>query len=124
MQLNIQKRDPDTYTPLQLEAALCVWEHMLEQRESDRYRKAFADYGTACMRYESRHAAVTVEEWFADWCALEGPARADERRDSLGGHAYDWEIVPVLTDIFTDHGSGLTGRAAAFAALDAMAAEG
>lgn len=42
------------FTELDMEAALCAWEYLVEQRENPTFHPLFKDHGTAAMR----HAAI------------------------------------------------------------------
>ena len=77
-------RERDSYTTLQMEAALCAWEWMCENRDHAMLKKYFDDMGSAAMRHCSMQAgdiALRVH----DHMSSRGYGYAD---------AYDWEFVP------------------------------
>lgn len=77
---------PLEYTALHVEAALCIWEHMLDTRESDPpLDTAWTNTGTATMRDTAR----SLGPWVCDVYDLIPP-------DVTDLHAYDWEVVPAI----------------------------
>lgn len=98
-----------TYTALEAEAALCIWECFLEERQTlpglDEHWNAV---GTCAMRQHALSLAAFVEA-------------AYDAVDSLewDGYSYDWEVVPAILGRLTWTAEGLdrpdpaeTGRAA------------
>ena len=87
-----------SYSILQVEAALCMWEH-LDQLAQDHTSPAVArriaaelreTYGTV----ELRHACIHAAEPFLylyDCCIAVEP-------DLFDGHAYDWDVVPAFVN--------------------------
>lgn len=83
-----------TITPLELEAALCVWEYLNEQTVADRLPYANPqlvqlrhDIGTA----ELRSASLAIGRY----CLAVYDLIPADIRDGL---AYDWEIIPAIVD--------------------------
>lgn len=77
-------RDRDSYTTLQMEAALCAWEWMCENREHEQLKPHFESHGSAVMRHCSMQAgdiALRVH----DHMTAQGFEFVD---------AFDWEFVP------------------------------
>lgn len=89
------------YTELEAEAALCLWEAMIEAKIEAEKRadygdgvgsdllSAWEDTGSLFMRHEALRLAHVVCETF-------DLIPADVR----DGHPYDWEIVPAILDTF------------------------
>lgn len=79
-------RDTETFTTLQMEAALCAWEWMCENRDHELLKEYFEGLGSAAMR----HCAMQAGD-----IAL----RVHEHMESQGYefmNAYDWEFVPEV----------------------------
>lgn len=79
-------RDRDSYTTLQMEAALCAWEWMCENRDHAILKNYFAELGSAAMRHCSMQAGDIARRVYAHMEEL-GYGFAD---------AYDWEFVPSV----------------------------
>lgn len=81
------------YTGDQLYAALCVWEHMIDQiyRPQD---NAYAKYRHAHGIAELRDAAITIGI-FCDDVYRRIPA------DVRDGYCFDWEVVPLIFESLT-----------------------
>lgn len=89
------------YTELEAEAALCLWEAMIEAKIEAEKRadygdgvtsdllSAWEDSGSMFMRQEALRLAHVVCETF-------DLIPADVR----DGHPYDWEVVPAILDTF------------------------
>jgi hypothetical protein len=77
-------RERDSYTTLQMEAALCAWEWMCENRDHAMLKKYFEDMGSAAMRHCSMQAGDIARRVYAHMQG-QGYGYAD---------AYDWEFVP------------------------------
>lgn len=74
------------FTLVQMESALCVWEHILEHREQEPYKSLLADHGYGAMRFCATQAG--------DICD-----RAYKKMKELGYEftvSYDWEFVPQI----------------------------
>jgi hypothetical protein len=88
-----------TYTALHMEAALCIWEEMLDERErkgpaeNERpwkvaMRKMWHDYGTVSMRHEAiRLGPIACEVYDIIGC---------DRLEELDLIPYDWEFIPAF----------------------------
>lgn len=77
-------RDRDSYTTLQMEAALCAWEWMCENREHELLKPHFEGHGSGAMRHCSMQAGDIA-------------LRVHVHMESQGyefADAYDWEFVP------------------------------
>jgi hypothetical protein len=77
----------------QCEAALCVWEHLLNKREnedkSDGFHKCWNDYGTSMMRAKS----ILLGRWANDiWRTLQDEAHPDVDWDVT----FDWDFIPRI----------------------------
>ncbi len=80
--------DTHRYNYAQVEGALCVFEHIIENREQEPYKDLLEGLGWSAMRMVSIQAG--------DICD-----RAFKHMESLGyefGGAYDWEFVPAVCD--------------------------
>jgi len=72
-----------------VEGALCAWEHMIEQRDSETFKELFEQYGSAAMRS----------------CAMQAGAICDlvyKHMEAAGYEfhsAYDWEFVPAVCNL-------------------------
>lgn len=77
---------PSNLTHLQCEAALCIWEAMLENvvRQSPQLKRAFETYGTV----EMRHCAIRLAPLA---CKVWDLMTEDEQQDLI---PYDWEFIP------------------------------
>ncbi|WP_266031247.1 hypothetical protein [Brucella intermedia] len=77
---------PSNLTHLQCEAALCIWEAMLENvvRQSPQLKRAFETYGTV----EMRHCAIRLAPLA---CKVWDLMTEDERENLI---PYDWEFIP------------------------------
>ncbi|EUB97269.1 hypothetical protein PMI07_000845 [Rhizobium sp. CF080] len=78
--------DADAYTHLQMEAALCAWEWLCENRDHDLLKDYFEGLGSSAMR----HCSVQAGD-----IAL----RVHTHTESQGYefvNAYDWEFVPEV----------------------------
>jgi hypothetical protein len=86
----------DTFDHLECEAAQCVWEWLIENREVPAVNDGFEDYGSSQQRYTARvigpyvcRVYVAYEKMFGDY-----------------DDAFDWEFVPAvvaalpLADVF------------------------
>lgn len=79
-------RNREHFTPLEMEGALCAWEHMCEERDRPPFRQLFDDMGSAAMRS----------------CAIQAGAIAShvyslmEQRHIEFADPYDWEFVPAV----------------------------
>jgi hypothetical protein len=88
---------------LHLEAALCVWEWMLDARHTGALP---APYESVWSRFGSVHMRLVVSRAVADYALL----LFDEPqvRDRIEGlHAYDWDYIPsvcLMIRRFTDDG--------------------
>lgn len=90
----------ETYSPLQAEAMLCLWEEMLDrQREAAHARpeditpaqsvllQVWEDEGSVAMRHHAKDLAAFALAVY------------DAIPDNLtDGHAYDWEVIPAILD--------------------------
>lgn len=93
-----------TYNNLQVEAALCVWEAMLEMRASNAAMNATWEmHGTVTMRHHAMDIGVWVE------AAYEDIRDESDATDHWGGCSYDWEIVPAILSFIEwgEHGPRL-----------------
>lgn len=79
-------RDTQSFTPLQMEAALCAWEWMTENREHEKIAPHFAGLGYAGMRQVSIQAGDIA-------CRTYDLMR--EKGYEYAG-SYDWEFIPAV----------------------------
>lgn len=96
----------DSYSHLEVEAALCVWEYLndvtlLDQsRQDPQWVELREDVGSVALR----HASIEIGKWALkvyDVCTRHDPSFFD-------GLAYDWEVIPAMVD----RCRGLDGRPA------------
>lgn len=76
------------FTDLEMEAALCAWEHLIEQRETPTFKPMFDALGSSGMRLAAIHAgaiALAVYEHM-------------EARNISFSLAYDFSFVPAVLD--------------------------
>lgn len=76
------------FTDLEMEAALCSWEHLIEQRESKTYAPLFDQNGTAAMRTGAIYAGAIALGVY-DHMEAQGYAFVE---------AYDFEFIPAVMD--------------------------
>lgn len=76
------------FTDLDMEAALCAWECLCENRENPTYAPLFDAHGTGAMRHAAIYAGAVAQ-------AVYGLMEA--QRISCTG-AYDWTFVPAVLD--------------------------
>ncbi|THK34008.1 hypothetical protein EHS39_33060 [Ensifer sp. MPMI2T] len=79
-------RDRDQFNTIQIEAALCAWEWMCENREHDLLKEFFDRLGSSGMRHCSMQAGDIA-------------ARVHDHVTAQGYefiNAYDWEFVPEV----------------------------
>lgn len=79
-------RDLKALNTTQIEAALCAWEWMCENRDGDQLGELFQNHGTVAMRWVSMQAGHIVC-LVHDHMLAQGYEFAD---------AYDWEFVPSV----------------------------
>lgn len=79
-------RDLDTLTVTQVEGALCAWEWMCENRDSELLKDYFEGLGSSGMRWASMQAGAIACQ-VHDYMDAQGYEFAD---------AYDWEFVPTV----------------------------
>jgi hypothetical protein len=83
-----QKVGP-TYSALEAEAALCIWEDMLDRRDTF-YKEAFTPNGSVTMRHLSLELAPFVLRVY------------DRIADEVCGMwSYDWEVIPAILNTIT-----------------------
>ena len=100
--------DEKLYTAAEMQAALCVWEAMLDKRMSSKepespFMVMWDGSGAYEMRDRATEIAVWIESLFEDskWGDMTHPWRA--LCDAL---SFDWEIVPTLLDMIEWEGAG------------------
>jgi hypothetical protein len=78
------------YTELQLEAAQCIWEHVLENRNRDDIDKVFGNIGTIEVRHWLRNLEILTacEKGWNQLSVVEMEAFCP----------YDWAYVPFFVD--------------------------
>ena len=93
IQMGVEKAG--TYTHLEMEAALCVWEHLCDitvnTTEPD---EEWFDYRQGIGSVELRHESITIGKWVLKVYDL-----LPEWYRDIG--AYDWEIVPTIVGHLT-----------------------
>lgn len=85
----------DTYSTLEMEAALCVWEDINERTLLD---KTSTHAGMVAAREnwgscEMRHASMAIGRWCLSVYDAAGGS------DTFDGWAYDWEVIPAMLDL-------------------------
>lgn len=75
-----------TLTLAEVETALCVWEDLLERRDSELFRSLFDNHGTSCMRSCAIQAGLIAEETFT----------LLEKQGYEFSLPFDWEFVPFI----------------------------
>lgn len=86
----------DSYTHLEVEAALCVWEYLNDVTLLDPSRQdpQWVALRESVGSVELRHASIEIGIWALkvyDLCTERDPSFFD-------GLAYDWEVVPAIVD--------------------------
>lgn len=81
-----KSRDRATYTPVEVEAALAAWEHMIEQQDTALYEPHFDRLGRAGMRPCAIQAG-----WIAEAVFLQMQADGYEFAE-----CFDYEFVPAV----------------------------
>lgn len=76
----------DVFTEIEVEAALCLWEAVLDKRQDERIDEAFSNHGAFAMR---GFAMGWVKHSERMWKAL---------GDASDGVTYDWEYCPFYID--------------------------
>jgi hypothetical protein len=82
---------PQSYSPLQVEAALCIWECWLDsvvaplRKPAPAFQRYWKSHGTAAMRH------LSIE--LADYCLSVYDHISCEVKY---GHPYDWEVIPAI----------------------------
>lgn len=71
-----------THTEIEIEAMLCVWEHLLENPEH--YADFFENYGSSAMRHVAMEAGLIVERLYSFM----------EEQGYEFHASYDWDFVP------------------------------
>lgn len=86
--------DDKLYSHLEMEAALCVWEHINETTLEDckdvdcKWTKLRQDVGSV----EMRHASVEIGKW----CLQIYDLCVDADRTIFDSMSYDWEVIPLI----------------------------
>jgi hypothetical protein len=82
-----------TYSHLQVEAALCIWEEIIERtaKRRDSEHAALIAYRKNCGTGALRHESITL----AAYCLAVYDLLPEHARD---GYPYDWEIIPAILD--------------------------
>jgi hypothetical protein len=93
------------YTTLEMEAALCVWEAMLDRKAAD---KPFHGDGLLAFwerrgTVETRHAAIPVAQFALKVFDALGGADAIEALDLI---PYDWAFIPAVVNLVTWEAEG------------------
>jgi hypothetical protein len=90
------------YTHLEMEAALCVWERLIEITLSDHINGPGQPAWTALREgigsVEMRHQSIVLGKWclkIYDLCTA-------HNRDFFEGISYDWEVIPMMLDYAED----------------------
>lgn len=88
------ERRPETYSTLEMEAALCVWEWIndvtlgTENQRNEAWSKLREETGSI----ELRHSSMALGKWCLsvyDICTEGDP-------DIFDGLSYDWEVIPAI----------------------------
>jgi hypothetical protein len=81
----------NTYTHLEVEAALCIWECLDARSTNQLEHPSLAAYRSSVGTAELRHLSIRL----AAYCLAIYNRLPDTLTDGL---AYDWEIIPALLD--------------------------
>lgn len=76
------------FSDLDMEAALCAWEYMIEQRDSPAFKHLFDSHGTGAMRHAAIHAGAIALSVYSHM----------EARHITFDDAYDYTFVPAVID--------------------------
>jgi len=95
---------PEHYSPLEMEAALCVWEDLLERCNplSPRYDGNVNNVWAQLGAVEFRHASIDLGRY----CLKVYDLIPEDTRD---GHSYDWDIIPAILSTI-DWATGYTAQ--------------
>ncbi len=90
----------DTYSHLELEAALCVWECLNDWTILDekRLRPDWNELREGVGSVELRHQSIALGKW----CLSVYDIVTATNRDFFDGYAYDWEVIPLILDFARD----------------------
>ncbi|MER8983915.1 hypothetical protein [Mesorhizobium sp. M0843] len=93
---NMSVEVPQAYSHLEMEAALCVWEHLNEVTVVGEQPSspAWMEYREAVGSVELRHESIKIGQW-----VLEVYELLPEWYRASG--AYDWEIIPAMVSCLT-----------------------
>jgi hypothetical protein len=90
------------YTHLEMEAALCVWEHLIEITLGDHIngpgQPAWTELREGIGSVEMRHQSMVLGKWclkIYDLCTAHD-------QDFFDGISYDWEVIPMMLDYAED----------------------
>lgn len=115
--VNPNRTDAVQFTHLEVEAALCVWEHLLEccnplsPRFDDNINTVWGHLGA----FEFRHASMELGRYCLKVYDL-------IPEDVRAGHAYDWDIIPAILGTI-DWATGYTPTLPAETAASMVIAE-
>ena len=87
--------DDKVFTHLEMEAALCVWEQLLEWTGSNSpwWREDWAKLRDQIGTVELRHSSYVLGRWCLE---VYDKAKQIGGEDVFDGHAYDWEVIPAI----------------------------
>lgn len=81
-------RDRIAFSVLEMEGALCAWEHLTDNRDNPKYGDLFDKLGTAAMRHCAMQAGMIASHVYEEMKAA-----------SYGfDEPYDWEFVPAVCE--------------------------
>ena len=84
--------DGPRWSHLAMEAALCVWEELLNRFDNTTEHAALNHFWGEAGTVHMRSLSPAIGSWIVESFSL-------VERDSFDGHAYDWEIVPAYVDL-------------------------
>ncbi|MBO6755722.1 MAG: hypothetical protein JJ902_05315 [Roseibium sp.] len=94
------KSMPETYTYLEMEAALCVWEWINDVTllNSHIKRDNWVEIRNAVGSAELRHQSIELGRW----CLRVFDICTKDDRDIFSAHSYDWDIIPEIMNHAVD----------------------
>jgi hypothetical protein len=88
-------RKKKQYTHLEMEAALCVWECLIDwtiNEDDTLIRKDWSDLREAVGSVEMRHQSIVLGKW----CLEIYDILTKHDKDFFDSMAYDWEVIPKM----------------------------
>ena len=92
-----EESHPGSFTHLEMEAALCVWE-CINEWTLNTGRADWIELRDGVGSVEMRHQSIVLGQWVLkvyDICTVDDP-------DFFDAMPYDWEVVPMILDLARD----------------------